>query len=1076
VDLTSVPPQARDRLAARLARARHAKPQDIFPGTDMPANWLSSAQRRMWFLDQLSPHSAAYNIPLAWRLHGDLDTTALGDALRDVADRNPVLRTGYAAENGQPVPVLRPAADLRLRRGTGRQGWLDAESARPFALDAGLPIRAAIAQTGPQTHELAVVVHHIAADGWSIGLIADELSAAYAARIAGRCLPAPTAIPYPQAARRQELALDGDRLARGIAYWRERMAGAPPALRLPAEWQRPPEPGPGGRIWSTDLPPELSEHVRRTAAAERATPFMVLLAGFAAACSRWTAAEDIVLGTAVAGRDAPELARVIGCFVNSLPVRLRVPARDPGLELIRRVRETLLHDLEHADVPFERLVDEARAGRQAPGAPLFEIMAVAGNVPRRGLDLAGVEAVQLPADPGAAKLDLSLSVDDVAGHTELAFTYRTELFSEASIARLARQYLTLLASLLRNPERPVGELAMLADDEARAVVTGSRPRQAGTVLGLFDAQVRARPDAPAVTDGVACLTYRQLDARARAISAELTGAGVTPGAVVGLLAERAASSVAGILGILRTGAAYAPVDADAPDARVKDLLGAAGTAAVVGPPRLRMLAGQTPFVPWDIAAHPAAEPAGARPGDLAYVMFTSGSTGRPKGVEVEHLQLHRYVTAILDLLGATPGERFALVSTLAADLGHTSVFGALCSGGVLHVCDREQAADATVLAPAFRAAPPDHLKLTPSHLAALLDAAGPDQRDLLPRRTLVIGGEALGWPLVDRVRELAPALRILNHYGPTETTVGALVWDVTGTGPRQANPPIGAPLEHSCASVRDAAGAPVPAGVPGELYIGGAAVARGYRRDPELTAARFVADRYGQGRLYRTGDRARLRTDGSYEFLGRVDDQVKIRGYRVEPGEVVAALRVAPGVTDAAVVAQPDGDEHRLVGYVVGVADTGPVRAWLRQRLPEHLVPRALVPLPALPLTPNGKLDRSALPPPATAAPVIPVTRAPRSETERALAGIWEDLLATGVSVDDDFFALGGHSLLAARMAARIRAELDVEVPLRRLFELRTLDSLARHVDTLRWAAAQDGAAIEASAIEAGAAIEDGAL
>ncbi|MGD0246700.1 MAG: amino acid adenylation domain-containing protein, partial [Streptosporangiaceae bacterium] len=844
----------------------------------MPVTWLSSAQRRMWFLHQLIPHSAAYNIPLAWRLHGDLDTTALGDALRDIAVRNPVLRTGYASENGQPVPVLRPAADLRLRRESGGQGWLDAESARPFALDAGLPIRAAIAQTGPQTHELAVVVHHIAADGWSIGLIADELSAAYAARIAGRRLPAPTAIPYPQAARRQELALDGDRLARGIAYWRERMAGAPPALRLPAEWQRPPEPGSGGRIWSTDLPPELSELVRRTAAAERATPFMVLLAGFAAACSRWTAAEDIVLGTAVAGRNAPELARVIGCFVNSLPVRLRVQARDPGLELIRRVRETLLHDLEHADVPFERLVDEARAGHQAPGAPLFEIMAVAGNVPRRGLDLAGVEAVQVPADPGAAKLDLSLSVDDVAGRTELAFTYRTELFGEASIARLARQYLTLLASLLRNPERPVGELAMLADDEARALVTGSRPRQAGTVLGLFDAQVRARPDAPAVTDGVTCLTYRQLDARARAISAELTGAGVTPAAVVGLLTERAASSVAGILGILRTGAAYAPVDADAPEARVKDLLGAAGTAAVVGSPRLRMLAGQTPFVPWDIAAHPAAEPAGASPGDLAYVMFTSGSTGRPKGVEVEHRHLHRYVTAILDRLGATPGERFALVSTLAADLGHTSVFGALCSGGVLHVCDREQAADATVLASAFRAAPPDHLKLTPSHLAALLDAAGPDQRDLLPRRTLVIGGEALGWPLVDRVRELAPALRILNHYGPTETTVGALVWDVTGTGPRQANPPIGAPLEHSCASVRDAAGAPVPAGVPGELYIGGAAVARGYRRDPELTAARFVADRYGQGRLYRTGDRARLRTDGSYEFLGRVDDQVKIRG------------------------------------------------------------------------------------------------------------------------------------------------------------------------------------------------------
>ena len=384
MDLTDVPPQARDRLAAKLARARHAKPQGIIPSADVPVNWLSSAQRRMWFLHQLSPHSAAYNMPLAWRLHGDLDITALGDALRDIADRNPVLRTCYASENGQPVPVLRPAADLRLRRGSGEQGWLDAESARPFALDADLPIRAAIAQTGPRTHELALVVHHIAADGWSIGLIADELSAAYAARVAGNRPHAPAATPYQQAAWRQDLALGGDRLARGIAYWRERMAGASPALRLPAEWQRPPEPGSGGRIWTTALPPELSGQVRRTAAAQRATPFMVLLGGFAAACSRWTAAEDIVLGTAVAGRDTPDVARVIGCFVNSLPVRLRVPLRDPGLELIRHVRETLLRDLEHADVPFERLVAQAQPGRQASGAPPFEIMVLASNVPRRG--------------------------------------------------------------------------------------------------------------------------------------------------------------------------------------------------------------------------------------------------------------------------------------------------------------------------------------------------------------------------------------------------------------------------------------------------------------------------------------------------------------------------------------------------------------------------------------------------------------------------------------------------------------------------------------------------------------------
>ena len=981
-----------------------------------------------------------------------------------------MLRTCYPAELGQPVPVLRPAAQLRLRPDPGGPGWLDAEFSRPFALETELPIRAAIARTGPGAFELALILHHIAADGWSVGLIAEELSAAYAARAAGRGRSAaPPAVPYLQAGRRQELA--PERLARGLAHWRERLAGAPPALRLPTGWQRPAEPGDGGRIWTTGLPPELAEQVRRTAAAERATPFMVLLAGFAAACARWTAEEDIVLGTAVAGRDDPALARVIGCFVNSLPVRVRVPADLAGRDLIRRVRETLLQDLEHACVPFERIADEAGS----PGAPLFEIMAVATNVPRHGLDLAGVDTVAVPAGPGAAKLDLSLSVDDVDGRTELAFTYRTPLFGEAAIARLARQYLTLLGSLLRDPGRPVGELAMRDDGE----VMEYRPRTAGTVLELFDAQVRARPDAVAVTDGAGGYTYRQLDARARAIAAALTAAGVTPGAVVGLLAERTADSVAGIWGILRSGAAYAPVDADAPAERVRDLLGSIGAAAVVGPPQRRVPAGQAPFVPWNASSGTGTERAGAclpdpAPRDLAYVMLTSGSTGRPKGVEVEHRHLHQYVTAIADLLDARPGERFAVVSTLAADLGHTSVFGALCSGGVLRVCGRDEAVDAAALAAAFRVAPPDHLKLTPAHLAALLDGPGPDRRDLLPRRTLVLGGEALGWPLIDQVRDLAPGLRIVNHYGPTETTVGALTWDVPQAGPRQPAPPIGAPLPHACASVRDTAGAPVPAGVPGELYIGGAAVARGYRGDPELTAARFTGDPGTAGRLYRTGDRVRLRADGSYEFLGRVDEQVKIRGHRVEPGEVAAVLRAAPGVRAAAVVTRRDAAEISLVGYVVGVDDTGSLRSWLRQRLPDWLVPGALVPLPALPLTANGKLDRLALPPAPAPGPepqAASQTRAPRSATERALAAIWAGLLAVPVGLDDDFFVLGGHSLLAARMAARIRAELRVEVPLRRLFELRTLDALARHVDGLRWAAGT-----RRHAGDPGAAVEEGVL
>jgi len=597
--------------------------------------------------------------------------------------------------------------------------------------------------------------------------------------------------------------------------------------------------------------------------------------------------------------------------------------------------------------------------------------------------------------------------------------------------------------------------------------------------------VAERPDQTAVSDGGHGLTYRDLGARADLVARALASAGVGRGAVVGLLAQRHPDTVVGMLGILRSGAAFAPVEVDV---RARELLERADVAAVVGRRDQDVDLPGRPFVPVDdlpgavraeapglpgAVGPEAPRPEAPGPEDLAYVLFTSGSTGRPKGVEVEHRHLYAYVQGLLARLDPAPGSRFGLVSSLAADLGHTSLFGALCSGGEVRVSSRAEAVDGAGLAAAARCSALDILKITPSHLGALLDSAAQEAADVLPRRCLVLGGEAAGWPLIERIRRLRPGLRILNHYGPTETTVGATTWEVpVPLGDRPATVPIGIPLPHVRTCVRDQSGRPVPAGVVGELYLGGAAVARGYRHDPTSTAARFLTE--DGRRWYRTGDRARCRVDGAVEFLGRLDDQVKIRGHRVEPAEVAAALRSAPGVRDAFVLARDDGDATTLVGYVVGDAEPPAVRGWLAGRLPAHLLPSLIVPLPALPLTTNGKVDRRALAAASAGAPPLAAFAAgrPRTATEQLVAEIWQDLLDAPVGVDDDFFAAGGHSLMAARVCARLRNELAVEVPLRALFDRPTLGAFAAVVDAIRWTTGREP---RAGGVEGGRGGHDGA-
>ncbi|PYC87631.1 non-ribosomal peptide synthetase [Streptomyces tateyamensis] len=1010
------------RLAERLARAKARKPAaaPVFPPRPAGPTPLSDIQRRLWFLHRWAPDSAAYTIPVAWRLRGRLDPGRLAEALSAVAARHEILRTRYLADGGEPTAVVDAPAPVPLpvrEAPDGLDAALRRAVAEPFALDLQWPLRAELLRLAPEDHVLVVCLHHIAADGWSVGLLTADLAAAW--HSGG---PLSAAVGYADVVHaRRERTHEAE-----LAYWKQRLAGAPTVLELPADRPRQAVADDAGATLRLTLDEATTAALRRLATGTRCTGFMVLLAAFQALCARYAGVDDVLVGTPVAGRD--EVPEVFGCFLDTIVLRSRFPEELTGRQLLSNVRESTLADIANSALPFDRVV--GLGPRQVGHHPVYQVQLVATHVPRVPLRLAGLDVAWQEVEPETAKVDLSLAAEDLGGATvEITATYRTALFDRETVERFAGHYVRLLAALAADPDAVLDRLPILGPDEAPAAALPPQPVE-GTVLDRFDRWVHSHPDRPAVQAPDGTLGYAELDRTARGLAERLRGA-----AVVAVQAAPGTGFLAAVLACWRAGAAYLPLDPALPAARQEALLASAGAALLVSGPA------------HDLTVRRIGADGTADPG-LAYVMFTSGSTGPPKGVAVGHDNLAAYLAGVSPVLtgGQDEAQQYAVCSTLAADLGHTMLFGALWAGGTVRLLDPAVVADADALAEALAEHPVDLLKLVPSQLAALLTAERP--ADLLPRHCLVLGGEAVGWELVDRVAALRPGLRIVNHYGPTETTVGVLTHVLSEVPParRPAAPPLGRPLPHVEARILDRHGEPVPLGVPGELWIGGPAVARGYLGDPDRTAERFTTDPATGTRRYRTGDRVRLRPDGTVEFLGRDDRQVKIRGYRVEPGEVEAALRAEPGITDAAVLAA-DG---RLVAYL---AATGPdaldgLADRLAARLPAHLVPAVLVPLDALPLTANGKVDRAALP--AAAAPAT-AGRPPTTRWERAVAAVFGDLLGTPVTdVEADFFALGGHSLLATRAVSRLRRDLGVALPLPVLFAHPTVAGLARRLAVLR--------------------------
>ncbi|MEU6482647.1 amino acid adenylation domain-containing protein [Streptomyces sp. NPDC046887] len=1066
-------------LAERLA-GTSASRAPLVPARRPDRLPLSYAQQRLWLLNRLDGAGDTYNVPMALRLTGSLDPDALTAALADLVDRHETLRTVYPEARGVPCQLVRDAGAAAPRptlvdiRAEELAAGLAEAVRHGFDLTTDLPLRATVFRLGPADHVLLLVLHHIACDGASLAPLAAELGTAYRARLSHRAPDwQPLPVQYADYALWQRAALGseddpGSLAARQLAYWRTALAGIPGELTLPADRPRPAVAGHRGGTVTADLDAALHHRVRELARLNGATPFMVLQAGLAALLTRLGAGTDIPVGTPVAGRVDAALDGLVGFFVNTLVLRTDTSG-DPAFgELVQRVRQRTLEALAHQDLPFERLVEALNPERDLSRHPLFQVLATVRDhqPPRPGLP--GLTATEVAVDPGVAKFDLEFTFGETFEASRptgirVELRYSSDLFDETTAEELLTRLAGLLDDLTSAPYRPIGAARIMLPDELRTIEsrggTRAAPAPADTVTALFEAQVARTPDSVALRHGGTTLSYTELNRRANRIAHTLIGRGMGPESLVALELPRSTGQIETLLGVLKSGAAYLPVDPGYPAERIRAMLADARPALLVTRQGiLDSFAGRLPgdtatLLPDDpdtaarIAAAPGTDPVDAdriaplRHAHPAYVIYTSGSTGRPNGVVVTHSGTANLAVRQIERFRIRAGDRVLQFASPSFDAAFSEVCVALLSGAELVLADQDELTPGRPLAEVLDRHRITHVTLPPAALPLLPPEA------LASVTTLVTAGDALSR---DAVRRWAPGRRLVNAYGPTEVTVCATMSEPLAG---EDGPTIGRPLGGARVHVLDARLRPVPPGVTGELYVGGPGLARGYAGRPALTAARFVADPYGPAgaRLYRTGDLVRWDRGGRLHFAGRVDQQLSVRGFRVEPGEVEAVLLAHPDVAQAAVLPHDGPGGPTLTGYVVPAAgrgvDAAAVRRHAARTLPGYSVPGAVVPLERFPLTPNGKLDRRALPAPGLAAGTT--GRAPRTPREELLCDLFAEVLGVAaVGIDDGFFALGGHSLLAAALIGRLHEALGVEVGLRSLFEAPTVAELAERLDT----------------------------
>ncbi|MDQ3788828.1 MAG: amino acid adenylation domain-containing protein, partial [Actinomycetota bacterium] len=1064
-------PEAADRSAARAALlAKRLRKRDtdttrrIQPREDGTTVPLSYAQERVWFMDQIAPGEAAYHIAVPLRISGPLDVTALRAALAGLVARHESLRTRFPADaDGRPTVVLEDHVEVPLRIETAdseadAQRLVAATAVEPFDLANGPLLRALLVRIadsdGPGDHVLLLSKHHIVGDGWSVDVMLRDVITLYR----GGTLPT-MPIQYGDFAVWEAERLTGPEAAGHVAYWKDRLAGIEP-LELPADRPRPATQTYHGDYVELTVDRDTTDALADLSRRGGGTLFMTLLAAYQVFLSRHARQHDFAVGASVAGRSAPELEDVVGMFINMLPLRADLSADPTFTEFLDTTQRSVLDAFEHADVPFAKVVQELGLPRDVSRSPVFQAMFVLQNYEMGRFAGAAsgsdTEFRWTPMELRATRFDFELHLVEIPDGLWGKLVYNTDLFDRSTVERMADRFGALVRAIVAAPETRVSELDIMDAAETTLVTetwndTAADFPDAATLHGIIEEQVAATPDAIAVTFDGEHLNYAQLNAMANRIAHRLRAIGVGAETLVGVCAERSLELVAGLLGVLKAGAAYLPLDPEYPADRLAFMVADAAAPVVLVHSHLRDDLPTTDATvlildheeEW--AGQPIHNPPPTTADHLAYVIYTSGSTGRPKGVPNTHRGIVNRLDWMQKRYGLTAADAVLQKTPASFDVSVWEFFWPLQTGARLVLAKPGGHKDAAYLRDLLVDEGITTAHFVPSMLTVFLGEDGIEAATAL--RRVLCSGEELPHAAAVEFTTRFPHCELHNLYGPTEAAIDVSAWHCDPAAlAHVTSVPIGAPIANLRLYVLDERGNPVPVGVAGELHIGGVGLARGYHRRPALTAERFVPDPFADGeRLYRTGDLARWRPDGTIDFLGRIDHQVKLRGLRIELGEIEAALRDQDGVTEAVVVVREDNPgDKRLVAYTVGTAPD--LKAALKETLPEYMVPAAFVELDALPLTPNGKLDRKALPAPVVTRDASAELVEPRNDTERLLAVIWKDILGVDtLGIDDDFFDLGGHSMLATQVVARVRKESTGTraVGVMDLFTHRTIRDLA---------------------------------
>jgi len=1029
---------------------------------------LSFAQQRLWFIDRLEPGRPVYNVPLAYRVTGQLNIGALEESLREIVQRHEALRTTFPAVDGQPDQVIASGVDLALetvdlrglpenQREFKAQALATEEAQRPFDLANGPVFRATLVRLHDEELLLLLTMHHIVSDGWSLGVLIREMATLYEAFSAGKPSPLPDLpIQYRDFAHWQREWLQGEVLEEQLSYWKSQCDQLP-LLELPSDRPRPPVQSYQGANHWFDLPDGLIQALKTLSQREGATLFMALLAAFQILLHRYSGQDDIVVGSPIANRNRAEIEGLIGFFVNTLVMRTDLSGNPTFRQLLARVGEVTLGSYAHQDLPFEKLVEEIQPERDSGHNPLFQVAFVLQNAPMPILRLPGLTLSSFEVDRKASTFDLTLELRESPDGINGRFEYNTDLFDAATISRMAGHFQTLLEGIVADPERRLSDLPLLPEAERRQLLVVWNDTQIdysvdSCIHELFEAQVERAPEAVAVVFEGEQLTYRELNRRANQLAHHLRKLGVEPETLVGICVERSLEMMVALLGILKAGGAYLPLDSAYPKERLAFMLEDSKVPVLLTQQRV------TESLPdhgakviyldtgWDAIAQEPGDnlDTGVAPGNLAYVIYTSGSSGVPKGVMVQHQGLCNVSETQIKEFGVGPGSRVLQFSSLSYDASIFEIVMGLCSGATLCLGTREALMPGPGLAQLMRDQAITIVVLPPSALAAVPAGEFP------ALHTITVAGEACSVELLER---WAAGRQFFNLYGPTEGTIWATFTECTdGMG----KPPIGRPIANVQVYILDSHLGPLPVGVPGELHIGGVGVARSYLNRPELTAEKFIPNPFSDqpgARLYKTGDLVRYLPDGNIEFLGRIDNQVKIRGLRIELGEIETVLGNHPAVREAVVQLREDAPgDKRLVAYVVPGQESVPKVAELlgfaKEKLPAYMVPSAIITLDALPLSPNGKLDHRALPVPEAVRPELESAYvAPRTHDQRTIAEVWQEVLRVEkVGLHDNFFDLGGHSLLITQVHGKLLGVLSKDLSLIDLFKYPTVDALANYL------------------------------